>query len=187
MTSPVEAAGTEAARAEVKRSQRLGPLSWVARNGKLDHFLPMLPKDARILDVGCGDNWFKHSAAERGWDHVLGIDLAPPADIVGDVKDWRNLGLAPRSFDAIVAFEVIEHGDFSAPMYDLLKPEGLLLVTTPVPRFDPVCKVLERFRLLQRRTSPHTHLLDLREFPRFTVVDRQIKAVISQWVVLRPT
>jgi 2-polyprenyl-3-methyl-5-hydroxy-6-metoxy-1,4-benzoquinol methylase len=146
----------------------------------------MLPKTARILDVGCGDNWFKQSAAAKGWTNVTGIDLAPPADIVGNVLDWPNLELEAHSFDAIIAFEVVEHGDFSQALHDLLKVDGLLMVTTPVPKLDPVCRAFEALHLLQRRTSPHTHLVDLREFPRFTVVHRQIKAVISQWAVLRP-
>lgn len=186
MTQPQDAgAVVEEAPGDV-RSRRLGPLSWVARNGKLDFFLPMLPKSARILDLGCADNWFKGAAADRGWNNVVGIDLAPPADIVGDVNRWKELGLEAHSFDAVVAFEVVEHGDFSNPIHDLLKPDGLLMATTPVPRWDPVCQVLEALHLLQKRTSPHSHLIDLRTFPRFKVVDRRIKAVISQWAVLRP-
>ncbi len=68
----------------------------------------------------------------------------------------------------------------------MLKPDGLLFVTTPVPRFDPVCKLLGRARLLQKRSSPHSHLTDLRDLRLFEPVERRIKAVISQWAVLRP-
>lgn len=167
--------------------RRLGPLSWLARRGKLNYFLPQVPKDARILDIGCADNWFKRSAAERGWHNVVGIDLFPPADIVGDIWTWRDLGMEPNSFDAIIAFEVIEHGDFAVPFHELLKPDGLLMLTTPVPRLDPLLKVLEALRLLQRRSSPHTHLTDLRRVPNFTVVERRVKAFVSQWAVLRPS
>ena len=186
MTQPQDTGAVVQEAPDSGQSRRLGPLSWVARNGKLDFFLPMLPKSARILDLGCADNWFKGAAADRGWNNVVGIDLAPPADIVGDVNCWKELGLAAHSFDAVVAFEVVEHGDFSKPIHDLLKPDGLLMVTTPVPRWDPVCRGLEVLHLLQKRTSPHSHLIDLRDFPRFKVVDRRVKAVISQWAVLRP-
>lgn len=158
----------------------------MARRGKVRYFLPQVPADAKILDIGCGDGWFSRSAVQRGYRHVTGIDLFPPADVVGDVRKWRDLGLAPRSFDAIVAFEVVEHGDFSDAMHELLKPTGLLMLTTPIPFMDPVCRLLESLRLLQRRTSPHTHLIDLRRFPRFTVVDRQTRAGVSQWAVLKP-
>ncbi len=168
------------------RERSLGPLSNVARRGKVKFFLDRIDRDARILDVGCADNWFKRAAAAKGWTNVTGLDLKPPADIVGSVFDWEDLGLQAHSFDVIVAFEVLEHGDFSLPLWELLKPDGVLFATTPVPRFDPVCKLLERARLLQRRTSPHSHLTDLRKLARFEMVDRRIKAVISQWAILRP-
>jgi SAM-dependent methyltransferase len=180
-TSPRPGSG-----AEVTGDRRLGPLSDVARRGKVKYFLDHLPTDARILDVGCADNWFKAAARARGYHNVTGLDLYPPADIVGDVWTWRSLGLEGHSYDAIIAFEVIEHGDFAQPFHELLKPDGLLCATTPVPRYDPVCKALERLRLLQQRSSPHSHLIDLRAMPHFEIVERRIRAVISQWAILRP-
>jgi 2-polyprenyl-3-methyl-5-hydroxy-6-metoxy-1,4-benzoquinol methylase len=170
-----------------RQNRRLGPLSGVARRGKLKFFLPRLDKEARILDLGCGDNWFKVQAAERGWANVVGIDLAPPADIVGDVFQWQRLGLEPHSFDAIIAFEVMEHGDFTGPILDLLKANGQLMATTPVPGVDPLLKVLEGLWLLQKRSSPHTHLTDLRRLEEFDVTDWRVKAGVSQWAVLHPS
>lgn len=167
--------------------RRLGPLSGVARRGKIKFFLERLDPSARILDVGCADNWFKQAAAAQGFGHVTGLDLHPPADVVGDVREWRSLGLHAHSFDAIVAFEVIEHGNFSDPFHELLKPSGVLMATTPVPMFDPLCQVMEALRLLQRRTSPHTNLTDLRALRRFDTVERRVKAGVSQWAVLRPS
>jgi 2-polyprenyl-3-methyl-5-hydroxy-6-metoxy-1,4-benzoquinol methylase len=152
----------------------------------LDYFLPKIDPAARILDIGCADNWFKQAARDRGRLNVIGLDLRPPADIVGNVFEWRSLGLEAHSFDVIVAFEVFEHGDFAETAWDLLHPNGLLMVTTPIPRMDPVCKVLERMHLLQRRTSVHSHLCDLRHLSSFDVVERQTKAAVSQWGVLRP-
>jgi 2-polyprenyl-3-methyl-5-hydroxy-6-metoxy-1,4-benzoquinol methylase len=64
---------TEAPRAKAAQ----GPLSWLARRGKLNYFLPKVPRDARILDVGCADNWLKRASAQRGWTGVVGIDFAP--------------------------------------------------------------------------------------------------------------
>lgn len=164
-----------------------GPLSWLARQRKYSYFLPWVPSDARILDLGCAGNWFKAGAAKRGWTNVVGLDLAPPADIIGNVFDWRELGIEPHSFDAVVAFEVLEHGDFAPVIRELLKPAGFLFATTPVPRMDRVCQALEKLGALQRRTSPHSHLTDLRQVNGFEVVDRKIKAAISQWAVLRPS
>jgi 2-polyprenyl-3-methyl-5-hydroxy-6-metoxy-1,4-benzoquinol methylase len=169
------------------KPSRGGWLSRYARTKKLPYFFAHIPPDADILDVGCASGWVGTWAVARGWKGVVGIDLRPPADIVGDVRDWKALGLQPHSFDVILAFEVIEHSDMAAALLSLLKPDGLLMVTTPVPRFDWLCKVLEGARILQPRVGPHTHLVDLREYSGFTVVDRRTKALIAQWGILRPT
>lgn len=160
-------------------------VSRLARERKLRFFFDRVLPGAKILEVGCADGWVESWARQRNYE-IVGLDLRPPADVVGDVQEWRSLGLAPHSFDVILAFEVIEHGDFSDALHDLLQPNGHLMVTTPVPRMDWACRLLERVGLLQRRTSPHTHLIDLRRMHRFVLVERRVKGVVSQWGVLRP-
>ena len=160
-------------------------LSDYAQRKKIEYFLAPLPKDARILEIGCGSRWVGDYLKANGWTGYVGADLAPPADVVGDIRDWRALGLPPASFDAIVAFEVIEHVDFTAEALALLKPGGLLLLTSPVPHMDWVMKLLEAAGLNQRRTSPHDHLVyfeDLRGFERVALTR---KAGLSQWGILR--
>jgi 2-polyprenyl-3-methyl-5-hydroxy-6-metoxy-1,4-benzoquinol methylase len=169
------------------RPSRGGWLSRYARTKKLPFFFERIPHDASVLDVGCASGWVKAWAGPRGWDGVVGIDLSPPADIVGDVRDWKDLGLEPHSFDVIVAFEVVEHCDMASALVDLLKSDGLLMITTPVPRFDWICKALESVRVLQPRVGPHSNLVDLREYDGFSVVDRRVKALIAQWGILRPS
>jgi hypothetical protein len=160
-------------------------VSRLARDRKLRYFFERVPPRARIIEVGCADGWVERWARQRNFD-IVGLDLRPPADIVGDVREWRSLGLAGHSFDVILAFEVIEHGDFSDAFHDLLAPEGLLMVTTPVPRMDWACKLMERMGLLQRRTSPHSNLTDVRRMRRFRLVERRVKGIVSQWGVLQP-
>jgi len=160
-------------------------LSQYAQSKKIKYFLDPLPKDARILEVGCGSRWVGDYLKTNGWSNYVGADLVPPADIVGDIRDWRTLGLTPASFDAIVAFEVIEHVDFTAEALALLKPGGLLLLTSPVPHMDWVMKVLEAVGLNQRRTSPHDHLVYFEKLPWFEPVSLQRKAGLSQWGILR--
>lgn len=154
---------------------------------KLEHFFADIPKDARILDLGCADGWVSRWAAQRGWHDITGLDLAPTADVVGDVRRWRELGLEEQSFDVILAFEVLEHGDFAAAVRALLRPGGRLVATTPVPRLDWVCQLFESVGVLQRRTSPHSFLVDLRTYPGFEPCSWQVKGLVSQWAVLTPT
>ena len=156
-------------------------LSDYARRKKIEYFFSDIPKDARILEVGSGEGWVGKYLKEHGWRNYLGIDIKPPADIVGDLRQWRSLGLQPESYDVIIAFEVIEHVDIYKEMYDLLRPGGMLLVTTPVPHMDWACKILERVGLNQRRTSPHDHLTYFKDIPLFEPVDTRIVKLIGQW------
>ena len=159
-------------------------LSDIAAAKKCHFFLDRLPKDAAILEIGCGSKWVSAYLKRNGWNNYVGLDLVPPADIVGDIKKWRELGLEPNSFDAIVAFEVVEHVDCFEECFALLKPGGLLLITSPVPQRDWVLVLLERMGLNQKRTSPHDHLIDFRTIPYFKMLEYRQVAGLSQWGVL---
>jgi 2-polyprenyl-3-methyl-5-hydroxy-6-metoxy-1,4-benzoquinol methylase len=158
-------------------------LSDLARRKKANFFFRDLPADARILEVGCGSGWVREQLREAGLTNYVGLDLVPPADVVGDVREWRSLGMKPESFDAIVAFEVVEHVDCFQACHDLLKPGGRLLITTPVPHRDWVMKCLERVGLNQKRTSPHDHLVYLEKVPLFGEKRVKVVAGLSQWGV----
>lgn len=160
-------------------------LSDYAKRKKIEHFLSPLPKHAHILEIGCGSRWVGDYLKANGWTNYVGADLVPPADIVGDIRDWPALGLVAGSFDAIVAFEVIEHVDLTTAALALLKPGGLLLLTSPVPHMDWAMKILEAIGLNQRRTSPHDHLVYFDRIARFEPVSLLRKAGLSQWGILR--
>ena len=160
-------------------------LSDIARRKKIRYFLDPIPKDARILEIGCGSKWVGDYLRANGWTHYTGMDLFPPADVVGDIKKWRELGLQPESFDVIIAFEVIEHVDCFAECHDLLKPGGTLMLTSPVPHMDWAMKTLEVLGLNQKRTSPHSNLTYFSRIPHFDPVELKTKAGLAQWGILK--
>lgn len=176
-------------RLPARRREQTGPrtdngmplLSDLARSWKLAWFFADVPREAHILEIGCGDCRLRDRARAAGYRHYAGLDLRPPADIVGDIRDWRRLGLPENTYDVIVAFEVLEHVPCLAECHALLRPGGLLFVTTPVPRMDPALALLETLRLTQRRTSPHAHLIDLRNVPLFEPVALRRIAGLVQW------
>lgn len=96
----------------------------------------------RILDVGCGVSLFLKEAQMRGWQ-IFGIEPSKPA--VKFVKERLFIDITCRFFpderlpdnffDVVTLWEVLEH--LSDPVnalreaYRILKPEGLLFLTTP--------------------------------------------------------
>ncbi len=118
---------------------------------------------------------------QNGWENYQGLDLEPPADIVGDITQWQELGMQAESYDVIVAFEVVEHVDLYAACQDLLKPGGRLLVTTPLPHTDWFMKLLEIVGLNQKRTSPHCNLHYLNSVDRLELTTKRWVAGLSQW------
>jgi 2-polyprenyl-3-methyl-5-hydroxy-6-metoxy-1,4-benzoquinol methylase len=161
------------------------PVQGWAQRQRLDFFKGHFSPGLRVLEIGCGTGWVKPAIRELGVSDYQGIDLYPPADIVGDINEWKLLGLVPKSYDIIIAFEVVEHVDCFQSCYDLLGPEGKLLVTTPVPRMDWFLKITEHMGLTQKRTSPHDHLIDLQSVSLFTKKEITIVLGLGQWAVLQ--
>lgn len=99
----------------------------------------------RLLDIGCGAGLAAEALARAGHD-VLGLDAAPETIEVarrhaaaGMTLAYRcgtaeDLGAEGARFDAITAFEVIEHVPdpraFLATLADLLAPGGVLVLST---------------------------------------------------------
>lgn len=178
------AAKTYGASGESSRECGLPVLSSISRRLKNSFFLDAISADDRVLEIGCGDGWVGNYLKVRGVRQVLAIDVNPPAQIVGDIREWRNLGLAAQSFDVIIAFEVIEHVDCIDDCFALLKPGGRLMITSPYPPMDPLLETLERLRLNQPRTSPHWNLTYLSETPQFRIARMWRPLWMSQWCIL---
>lgn len=160
-------------------------ISTFAQRKKLDFFFSSVPKSARILEVGAGSGEVKRGLQARGYKNYKSLDIKAPADIVGDILNWRALGLKPESFDIIIAFEVVEHVPCYPQIFELLAPGGKMVLTSPAPRWDWACKILETLRLCQKRTSPHDHLVDFRTIPLFEPESLKRFFVLSQWGVFK--
>jgi 2-polyprenyl-6-hydroxyphenyl methylase/3-demethylubiquinone-9 3-methyltransferase len=101
----------------------------------------------RLLDVGCGGGLLSEPMARLGAE-VVGIDASggtvpvarAHAEAAGLAVDYRHtstealLGVGEPAFDVVLAMEVIEHvadpAAFLATLHALLRPGGLLLVST---------------------------------------------------------
>lgn len=125
----------------------------------LKKYLPVVEPGSRsLLDVGCGTGAFTVGAARRGY-RSLGLSWDKRNQTVAqqrakickadtasfEVQDVRSLDKRPdlaEQFDIAICCECIEHilGDVKL-MQDIarcLKPDGVLLLTTPNLSFKPM-------------------------------------------------
>jgi cyclopropane fatty-acyl-phospholipid synthase-like methyltransferase len=117
------------------------------------HFVSRKVK--RVLDLGCGSGQHTVFLAKQGFD-VFGLDIAPTglsetihllaeAEVTAHVtlSDIQQFPYDDTFFDAIISIEVIHHNPVSAieetisEMWRVLKPEGIIWVTVPIPRGHP--------------------------------------------------
>lgn len=97
-------------------------------------------RGSKILDLGCGDCCTLEFLSALGFHDLHGIDLTikPAADNPSAYQLYQGDLIATsfpdRSYDVAVSISVIEHGvdldAFFREAYRLLKPGGLLFVTT---------------------------------------------------------
>jgi 2-polyprenyl-3-methyl-5-hydroxy-6-metoxy-1,4-benzoquinol methylase len=107
-----------------------------------------------LLDVGCGDGSVSARFVGEGWS-VSGVELGPK-----NVEKARKKGIDAVAmnveeglpykrniFDLVIAGEIIEHlttpDSFLKECYRVLKPNGILILTTP-----NICFLWSRVRVL---------------------------------------
>lgn len=156
-------------------------LSKFARQKKIEYFFKGMSLNKKILEIGCADGWLGQYLKNKGYNNYIGLDIIPPADIIGDIREWEKLGIKKESYDVIIAFEVIEHVDCFKECFDILKPGGKLMITTPLPNRDWILKIFETFHLNQKRTSPHENLTYLKNIKLFKESNIKIVGSLSQW------
>lgn len=111
-----------------------------------------LPRDAKVLDLGCNNSHFAIQLASFGYT-VTGVDLNDYALSHPNLEfrrgDILELDLAPDSFDAAIAISTVEHcglgtyggrerveGDAAVVkrIHELVKDGGRFLMTVPFGR-----------------------------------------------------
>lgn len=120
---------------------------WASYHYQLKEIIALAP--ATVLEVGLGDGVLKNYLRENTKIEYSSIDIADDlgADIQGDV---RNLPLADECFDAVCAFEVLEHlpfEDFETALAELFRVTRKHVLIS-LPHFGPPVKGLLKIPFL---------------------------------------
>ena len=108
---------------------------------RMDEIERLVPPSGRLLDVGCSRGYLLEAARHRGWQAV-GVEVNRHAAEIARSRGLEvhrgtlaDAPFPPESFDVVTAFDVIEHlpspRAFLAQVHRLLRPDGLLVLTTP--------------------------------------------------------
>lgn len=114
----------------------------------LQPILPLISKDAVVLDVGCGTGLLVNTLLRANFLNVHGIDLSPqqiavaqkrnlPCSLVDTEYIYNLAEQSPDSIDVLFLMDVLEHVPvveqmrFIKCLYTLLKPGAQLVLTVP--------------------------------------------------------
>jgi len=162
---------------------------WLKKN------LPKTQNGEKLLDVGCGSGAFTIMSALRGYEAVgiswdeqnqsKGIYRAKSIGVenlctfpIGDVRNLDEL-FNKQKFDYVINFENIEHiindKKLFFDVYNVLKPGGFLLLTTPYINYNAMTKSdLGPFQIIEngghvRRGYSKSMLKELCEISGFKI------------------
>lgn len=101
-----------------------------------------LPRDARILEAGCGSGRLLRTLASLGFEHLVGLEISPQrlahvrqrGPHSAELVCSEQIPFAPDSFDAVVSAGVIEHvadpRDWLAQLACVVRPGGMISLTS---------------------------------------------------------
>lgn len=100
----------------------------------------VIPPDARVLDVGCGNGFIAHHLTAMLSGNVIGIDLSKGTEAPIEYLRYDGLRfpVLDRSFDAVLLCYVLHHAqDFRVVLGEVrrvLRDGGLAVVYEDIPR-----------------------------------------------------
>lgn len=168
-----------------------------------DYFLQLTGRSNHVLDVGCGEGYFAKRLAGAG-NMIVGVDLLDCPEqrdafeqyIKADLDNGFSSDALPplkgTKFDRVLLQDVLEHLRFPRPLLeqcrDLLKPEGLVLVSVPnVANITVRLSLLfGRFRYTQRGILDATHVRFFTRKSARELIEQSGYEIVSEKTTVMP-
>jgi SAM-dependent methyltransferase len=140
----------------------LEPMLADLRAQRANKLIPPPLRDGRILDVGCGS--FPYFLAHTSFKEKFAIDQIPLSSNTAselkiesftlDLEIEPHLPFEDNFFEAVTLLAVVEHLDpalmakLFKEVYRVLKPGGMVILTTPAAWSDGLLKFMARLSLV---------------------------------------
>jgi len=158
--------------------------TYLAKLAAVRRFLDALPRDARVLDAGCGEGVLVDEYADRL--DIVGIDANYSSSRVRQAS-LTALPFADASFDRALCLDVLEHLSYQdqplalAELSRVLERGGILFVSVPnLAHLQSRVQFLLRGRLIRTASEikhpgdrPADEYVALAERAGFTLVERR--------------
>ncbi len=172
-------------------------VSYLEKNG-------ILTLDKKILEVGCGTGYFLNWLKHRGYNHIIGADIAISAidyakdhfkPIRFDLIEENELIYSENSFDIVLSFDVVEHiidqKNHFKQVHKILFPGGYYCFATPLKELNTLFNILNKKNKIYHPSLQNKIGLELickqtgfskSEFVKlsYTLSNKQIKKIKSK-------
>ena len=154
--------------------------------------IPFIPEKARVLDVGCGDSEMLEKIKKgKKCRFLVGIDihkkLVKKKGIYALRGDAEFLPFRDSSFGCLISTATIEHlpepEKAISEFKRVLKPEGVLIITTPNPLYSKIADIAAKLKLKYREGLETP--IKLNELKR-TLLKHDLSIIYAQYFLAFP-